>query len=238
MGSECHEVVRKPRFLCLHGFRTSGEIMKKQVEKWPESVLEKMDLVFLDGPFPAQGKSDVDGIFDPPYYEWFRFNKEFTEYYNFEECLQYIEDFMIKNGPFDGLVGFSQLRATNMTKTLNETIQGAILAGGLPGLQDKGVALTKVPKIQNLIIIGGAKFRSPVVVEKAYASPIQCPSLHFFGETDFLKPYGLEFLECCLDPVVIHHPKGHTVPRLDEKSLPTVQSFIEKIQKTLSEKEE
>lgn len=74
MGSE-GEITRKPRFLCLHGFRTSGEIHKKQVGKWPQSVLEKLDLVYLDAPFPAQGKSDVEGIFDPPYYEWFQFNK-------------------------------------------------------------------------------------------------------------------------------------------------------------------
>lgn len=74
MGSE-GEIVRKPRFLCLHGFRTSGDILMKQLGKWPESVLQKIDLVFADGPFPSQGKSDVEGIFDPPYYEWFQFNK-------------------------------------------------------------------------------------------------------------------------------------------------------------------
>ena len=34
------------------------------------------------------------------------------------------------------------------------------------------------------------------------------------GETDFLKPYGLELLKSCVDPVVIHHPKGHTIPGL------------------------
>jgi hypothetical protein len=68
-------VVRKPRFLCLHGFRTSGEIMKKQIHKWPQNVLDKLDLVFVDAPFPCNGKSDVEGIFDPPYYEWFQFNK-------------------------------------------------------------------------------------------------------------------------------------------------------------------
>ncbi|PON70523.1 Serine hydrolase FSH [Trema orientale] len=118
MGSE-GEMVRKPRFVCLHGFRTSGEIMKRQVVgKWPESVVEKLDLVFLDGPFPAQGKSDVE------------------------------------------------------------------------------------------------------------------------GETDFLKPYGLELIKECVDPLVIHHPKGHTVPRLDEKGLQTMQSYLEKIQEKLSKKEE
>ncbi|XVF36627.1 hypothetical protein REPUB_Repub19eG0073300 [Reevesia pubescens] len=209
MGSEA-EIVRKPRFLCLHGFRTSGTILKKQIEtKWPQSVLEKLDLVYTDAPFPAQGKSDVEGIFDPPYYEWFQFNNEFTSYTNFDECLAYIEDIMIKQGPFDGLLGFSQ-----------------------------GVALTQVSKIKFLIIIGGAKFKSETVAEKAYSSLIQCPSLHFLGETDFLKPYGLELLESCVDPVVIHHPKGHTIPRFDEKGLETMLSFVERIQKMLPNKQE
>ncbi|KAK6129626.1 hypothetical protein DH2020_036636 [Rehmannia glutinosa] len=254
MGSEGREInaERKLRLLCLHGFRTSGEIIKKQVTgKWPESVLEKLDLVFVDAPFPCQGKSDVEGIFDPPYYEWFQFNKEFTEYQNFDECLAYIEDFMIKNGPFDGLLGFSQ---------------GAILSAALPGLQAnvsdayfkvvvslvlsirtfsdvcgfalQGVAFTKVPKIKVLIIIGGAKFRNPSVNEKAYSSPIQCPSVHFLGDQDFLKQYGTELVDSFVDPVVIRHPKGHTIPRFDEKGLESMLSFLEKMQKDVKEEKQ
>lgn len=82
MGSEGETLtLRKPRFLCLHGFRTSGEILKTQVTmKWPESVTQKLDLVYLDAPFPCQGKSEVEGIFDPPYYEWFQFNKVFVKF--------------------------------------------------------------------------------------------------------------------------------------------------------------
>lgn len=223
MGSEGGEIQKKPRFLCIHGFRTNGKILDTQLHKWPESVLDKLDLVFIDAPFPAQGKSDVEGIFDPPYYEWFQFNKEFTEYTNFDEGIAHIEDCMIKQGPFDGLLGFSQ---------------GAIISAALPGLQAAGMALTKVPKIKFLIIIGGAKLRSPLLVEKAYSSPIKCPSVHFLGETDFLKQYGLELLESFVDPCVIHHPKGHTIPRLDEKGLQSMLNFIERIQKVQDKKDE
>ncbi|CAM8940207.1 unnamed protein product [Rhodiola kirilowii] len=222
MGTEQEfpATTQKPRILCLHGFRTSGEIMKKQVVgKWPESVTSKFDLFFADAPFPCQGKSDVEGIFDPPYYEWFQFNMEFTEYLNFDECLGYIEDLIIKHGPFDGLMGFSQ---------------GAILSGALPGLQKKGVALTKVPKIKFIIIIGGAKFQAPVVAEPAYSSPVDCPSLHFIGEQDFLKKHGLALIESCIDPVVINHPKGHTVPRLDEKGEKEMLVFIDKLLKMVT----
>ncbi|CAL5189468.1 unnamed protein product [Lathyrus oleraceus] len=223
MENQNKNTARKPRFLCLHGFRTSGDIMKKQIHKWPQNVLDKLDLVFADAPFPCTGKSDVEGIFDPPYYEWFQFNKEFTEYTNFDECLRFIEDYMIKHGPFDGFLGFSQ---------------GAILSGALPGLQEKGVALTKVPKVKFLIIIGGAKFLAPSVAEKAYSSPIGCPSLHFIGESDFLKQHGKDLIESCVEPVVIHHPKGHTVPRLDDKSSNVMIDFIERVQKDISKTKE
>nr|VDD05519.1 unnamed protein product [Brassica rapa] len=245
MGSQGGSIVRKPRFLCLHGFRTSAEIMKIQLHKWPKAVIDRLDLVFLDAPFPCQGKSDVDGIFDPPYYEWFQFNEEFIEYENFENCLEYLEDRMIKLGPFDGLIGFSQYiyfayHFSEKTPYLiySFILQGGILSGGLPGLQAKGIALQKVPKIKFIIIIGGAMFRSTKVVEDAYSFSIDTPSLHFLGETDFLKPYGIKLIESFKNPVVVHHPKGHIVPRIDEKSLEKVTAFLETIENLVMMEEE
>ncbi|KAL0437890.1 UNVERIFIED_CONTAM: Rhodanese-like domain-containing protein 6 [Sesamum latifolium] len=224
MGSEGTE--RKLRLLCLHGFRTSADIIKKQLTgKWHQSVLHRLDLVYVDAPFPCQGKSDVEGIFDPPYYEWFQFNKEFTEYQNFDECLDYIEDCMIKHGPFDGLLGFSQVYLFSSRASVSL-------------ISELGVALTKVPKLKVVVIIGGAKFRNPSIVEKAYSSPIQCPSVHFLGDEDFLKPYGTELLESFIDPLVIRHPKGHTIPRFDEKGLDSMISFLEMIQKDVKEEKQ
>ncbi|XP_019445411.1 PREDICTED: esterase AGAP003155-like [Lupinus angustifolius] len=212
---------KKPRILCLHGFRTSGEILKKLISRWPETITEKLDLVFLDGLFPAQGKSDVEGIYDPPYYEWFQANKDYTEYSNFEECVAYIEDYMLKNGPFDGFLGFSQ---------------GAMIEAALPGMQAQGVALGKVNKIKFLIIISGGKFGGkmfgmPKLASNAFSEPIECPSIHFIGETDSMKPENIALLEAFVDPIVIYHPKGHTVPTLDDKSLETMLGFIDKIQR-------
>ncbi|XP_042036459.1 esterase AGAP003155-like [Salvia splendens] len=215
---------RKLRLMCLHGFRTSGEIIRKQLTaKWPESVLDKLELVFADAPFPCQGKSQVEGIFYPPYYEWFQFNKEFTEYVNFDECLAYIEDYMIKHGPFDGLLGFSQ---------------GAILSVALAGMQANGVALTRVPKIKLVVIISGAKFRNPSIIEKTYSAPIQCRSVHFIGDQDFLKEYGTELLDSFVDPVVIRHPNGHTIPRFDEEGLKSMLTFLERMQKEVIEQKQ
>jgi len=209
---------KKLRVLCLHGFRTSGSILEKQVGKWDRSVLERLDLCFLDAPFPAEGKSDVEDHFPPPYYEWFQFNREFTEYRNMDECMAYIEEYMIEHGPFDGLLGFSQ---------------GAILSAGLAGLQSKGLALTKVPPLQFVIIVSGGKFKSNNISQAAYSSAIKCPSVHFLGEKDFLKPFGEDLLGSFVDPVVIKHPRAHTVPRLDEEGLRTMSYFLDKLEENV-----
>ncbi|KAF7112721.1 hypothetical protein RHSIM_RhsimUnG0200700 [Rhododendron simsii] len=217
------QILKKPRFLCLHGFRTSSKILQKQLQRWPEAVLEKFDLVFIDAPYKAQGRSMVEGFYDPPYYEWFQFTEDYSEVYNFEECVDYIEDFMVKHGPFDGLMGFSQ---------------GGILSAALPGMQSDGVAFTKVPKIKYLIIMSGgklggtgSKFCIPKLAANAFSTPVQCPSLHIIGEADYFKESGIELLDAFVDPLVILHQKGHTIARLDEKGLKTMLSFIEKIEK-------
>ncbi|KAM0873392.1 hypothetical protein ACQ4PT_038100 [Festuca glaucescens] len=213
---------RRPRFLCLHGFRTSGEIMRKQVVgKWPAEVTARLDLVFPDAPFPAEGKSDVEGIFDPPYYEWFQCNKGYTEYRNLDKCFDYVEELMIREGPFDGLMGFSR---------------GSVLSAALVGLQQQGLALARLPKIKFLVIISGARFRGlHTVAEKPYANKINIPSLHFLGDTDFLKNDGEKLIESFVDPFIIRHPKGHTVPRLiDEKSLEVMSCFLDKMEKEIS----
>ncbi|XP_010433775.1 PREDICTED: esterase OVCA2-like isoform X1 [Camelina sativa] len=223
MGSKGgSSILRKPRFLCLHGFRTSGEKMKKQLHKWPKSVIGRLELVFLDAPFPCRGKSDYDGIYDPPYYEWYQYNKEFTVYTNLEKCFEFLEDRMVKLGPFDGLIGFSQ---------------GAILSGALLGMQAKGIAFQKVPKIKFVIIIGGAMFKSTKMRENAYSSSLDTLSLHILGEKDFVKHSGIKLTELFQNPVVVHHSKGHTVPRLDDKSLENVTRFIDTIEHLVMEED-
>lgn len=40
-----------------------------------------------------------------------------------------------------------------------------------------------------------------------------CLSCYETGDQDFLKEYGTELLDSYVDPLVIRHPKGHTIPR-------------------------
>nr|CAB3484685.1 unnamed protein product [Digitaria exilis] len=155
----------------------------------------------------------VAGVFDPPYYEWFQFvgevssprvwisGQDFLQCRNLDMCVSYLEELMIREGPFDGLLGFSQ---------------GAAVSAVLAGLQQQGLALTGVSKMKCLIAIAGGKIHAPVAAARAFAGKIMCPSLHFIGDDDFVKYHSEELVEAFADPLVIRHPCGHTVPKLGE----------------------
>jgi len=36
---------KKAKVLCLHGFRTSGNFLKKQISKWHPSIFQQFDMV-------------------------------------------------------------------------------------------------------------------------------------------------------------------------------------------------
>lgn len=192
---------RKMKILCLHGFRTSGSFLKKQISKWDPSIFSNFDLEFPNGIFPAGGKSDIEGFFPPPYYEWFQFNQEFTEYTNLDECISYLCEYITTKGPFDGLLGFSQ---------------GATLSALLLGYQSQGKVLKEHPPFKLFVSISGSKFRAPSICEIAYKETIKVKSVHFIGEKDWLKHPSQDLAASFQDPLIIRHPQGHTVPRLDE----------------------
>jgi hypothetical protein len=125
--------------------------------------------------------------------------QEFTEYTNLDECISYLCDYMVKNGPFEGLLGFSQ---------------GATLSALLIGYQSQGKVLSDHPPIKFMVSISGSKFRDPSICTIAYKDPIKVKSVHFIGEKDWLKIPSEELASAFDDPLIIRHPQGHTVPRL------------------------
>lgn len=212
MGAEEKVPHRKLKLLGLHGFRTNGAILRQQLSKWGPALNDLFDVDCPDGPLPCSGKSDVEGLFDGPYYEWYRFNKDFTEFYHVDEKLfSYITDYMKLHGPYDGFIGFSQ---------------GAVLSGCLAALQEKELALQDVPPIRFLVLLSPAQLRVQHLKHIYEGPTIKCPTLAFLGDKDFLRFAGVEVLKSFENKVTICHRSGHTVPRLDEAQTATVSQFF------------
>tara|TARA_B110000090_G_scaffold140063_1_gene153973 strand:+ start:68 stop:466 length:399 start_codon:yes stop_codon:yes gene_type:complete len=113
---------KKPvRVLCLHGWRTSGEIMARQMKKLVQTInMEGDDVEFLfpDAPFEAKGApQELVEVFFPglPYFEWTtvdsKDNFNTLKEQEIETSLAAIESIMAEN-PVDVIVGFSQVFET------------------------------------------------------------------------------------------------------------------------------
>ena len=49
--------------------------------------------------------------------------QEFTESTNLDECISYLCDYMVENGPFEGLLGFSQVKMKSNEATILEHLR-------------------------------------------------------------------------------------------------------------------
>ena len=69
-----------------------------------------IEFVYLNGPIKIKDTFEqaIDDKFDGPFYGWFKYNYETNEIEGANESLQYISDYIQENGPFDGILGFSQ----------------------------------------------------------------------------------------------------------------------------------
>eukprot|EP00892_Ulva_mutabilis_P000942 jgi/Ulvmu1/10849/UM007_0023.1 len=108
----------KLRVLCLHSFRTSGGIFKKQVSRsgFEDAISDVVELSFIDAPHVASGPApdDVGPHFEPPYFEWWdsqtsvKPEGKVSTYSGWQASVAKLREVLIEQGPFDGVMGFSQ----------------------------------------------------------------------------------------------------------------------------------
>ena len=126
-GPESNELLytncqtRKQRLLCLHSFRTSGEILAQQLflfSNLGSVLIETCDLTYIDAPHRCSPADDeklepmIKQVFNGPYHEWFNAQQQANggglEYEYLFESLKAVEHAVRTRGPFDGFLGFSQ----------------------------------------------------------------------------------------------------------------------------------
>ena len=97
---------------------------------------------------------------------WWNSNADNTVYEGLEDTIKYLDEFWETQGPFDGILGFSQ---------------GGALAGILAALQPKG-------HIKFDFLINASGFISRAHEHQALLQPnaLRMPSFHIYGKTDIL----------------------------------------------------
>ncbi|CDR98718.1 related to FSH3-putative serine hydrolase [Sporisorium scitamineum] len=210
---------RKLKVLMAHGYTSNSFQFFKRSGAIRKACRDVADFTFINGPLLVQpitaaGDLDAPDIEDgkvvdenTPIEEqpraWWRADDD-GNYLDWDKSVDYINDVLQKEGPFDGIVGFSQ---------------GGCLAGILasafedpdrmPGLQlPKGQGAFKFA-----VAVSGFRSRDQLH-QKLFEKPIETPVLHVLGRADQIVDLerSQTLVDVCKNSRVELHDGGHSLP--------------------------
>ncbi|XP_077517549.1 esterase OVCA2-like isoform X3 [Amblyomma americanum] len=206
----------KLRILCLHGYRQDAAGFKSKLGGFRKATKSLLDLVFIDAPHLIENDALCVGDNEGGRGWWFSSEKSFSarEYTDtcrgFEESVKAIEQACKLEGPFDGILGFSQ---------------GAAMAAMILLMQ----CLKKVEcSFKFGVLVAGFRSRSSAH-DHLFAKEglIDVPTLHIVGETDNIIPkaQAIEILPFFVSPSVLYHPGGHFLPTSGQCKMDYIDFF-------------
>ncbi|KAI8139205.1 serine hydrolase FSH [Fennellomyces sp. T-0311] len=211
----------KLRILCLHGMAQNALLIEKKMAGFLQDLKDRAEFVYVNGPHwvmdpeltTVAERETVVGVEVSeerrPYAWWFLpRTKPLTNegfFYGFRESVEYMKGILLEQGPFDGIIGFSQ---------------GACLAGCLAHLLSQRTFLIPAdfahPPLQFVIIAGGFKMPAmPATESKLYIGKVETPSMHIIGELDtvILPERSDALANAFKNPFIFRHAGGHFVPK-------------------------
>ncbi|XP_014237516.1 esterase OVCA2 [Trichogramma pretiosum] len=200
----------KLKILAIHGYRQSDKIFSAKLGSLRKSFKKEIDFTFLKAPHKVppiienpHSQKDEEPVEDTEQYGWW-FNTEDRVFkaiepsdksVGFEESVKVVQKVFDEQGPFDGLIGFSQ---------------GGSFVSILCALQQQ----KKLPiNFDFAIIISG--FKSLCQPHEIYYNEqITLPTLHVYGEGDQVIPTHMakELSDLFDNKQEFVHEGGHYVP--------------------------
>lgn len=261
---------RKLKILMLHGFTQNGHLfeiktkaLKKALEKqfppapkpghlkqypgglelhYPTAPI-KLDIKDIPG-FEVDGDKD-----DPEAYGWWRRkgDAEPFVYAGMEIGLARIAEILKEDGPFDGVLGFSQggaaagMVASLLESGRREAFEAAQSKGGMryPDSFTQDSGFIEVPVHQSLkfaVSYSGFGASTNPLYQAYYEPKIRTPMLHFLGSVDVVvsEERSLRLVDACVDgrgkkggvDRVVYHPGGHFLPSSQKQYVAALVAFI------------
>lgn len=201
------------RVLCFHGYRQTGGSFRGRLGALRRSLRKLAELDFLDGPvlLPAfeQQQEDGSSVTYSDRRSWWRASEDGSVYDGVDATLEYVISYMQENGPFDGVLGFSQ--GATLVLLLCGLRQKMLRSGQTENRQDH-------PLLNLRFCIAACGFRPRAHnVQHLFAednTPFTLPSLHVLGEADqIIVPAWTEAMASLFEGAHIHrHPGAHLLP--------------------------
>eukprot|EP00105_Crassostrea_gigas_P032548 XP_011455589.1 PREDICTED: esterase OVCA2 [Crassostrea gigas] len=218
------------KILCIHGYRQNDQSFRERTGALRKVLKKYADLVFISAPNqvpPLEGAEEENGATNNADQRGWWFSapddsymaQDYTECCKgYEESVEVIKKALIEQGPFDGVLAFSQ---------------GATMVSLICGLKEQEP--DGPYQFDFVILVAGFKSRQKQH-DSLYLKPITTPSLHVFGDTDKVIPKEMseDLLQYFVEPQVLEHAGGHFIP----VSGPQKKAYIEFLQPFIDKKKE
>lgn len=200
------------RVLCIHGYRQNSSSFREKTGALRKLLKKSVELVFVDAPLTVQSadsdkspQASSGPVVEADGRGWwfsdvaalsFSAQQQCEVSLGLDQSVTAVRDAIRTQGPFDGILGFSQ---------------GAAFVTMLCSLQEQNLE----PDFNFRFAVLVAGFRSACSEhERFYKSTLQIPSLHVFGQEDRVIPDHMskDLLPVFNDPQILTHPGGHFVP--------------------------
>lgn len=267
---------RKLRVLMLHGYTQSGPLFHTKTKALEKSLAKAfpaapaqghlathpggIELHYPTAPIKLSYSDipgfDVDGASaqdeQPEAYGWWR-RKGDAEPYTYEGMdrgLTTIAEAMQRDGPFDGVIGFSQggAAAGMVAALLEEGRRAAFEAAQAKGGMRYPDSFTHDSGFIEEAVQGPLKFAvsysgfgaSTNAMYQAFYEPlIETPMMHFLGSLDTVvsEERSLRLVEACRSGKgrdggvqrVVYHPGGHFLPSSQKQYVAALVAFIREV---------
>ncbi|KAK6001631.1 hypothetical protein QM012_002121 [Aureobasidium pullulans] len=231
----------------LHGFAQSGPMFEQKTAFIRDEICRALSVVsireardprftFVEAPFAltrdALPSFDLDGAKQqcgyetPDAYTWWHLTGKTPPFlYNgLDVSLSSIANTILKQGPFDGIIGFSQgaafaaMVASLLEHGRKDSFDKAETLGGMP-YPSAFVTGTSViqPPLKFVVAMSGFAGTGVPPYQAFYHPKIATPSLHLLGASDnFIKSaMSQKLLDAFVEPKVLVHQGGHVVPQAE-----------------------
>ncbi|KAI1820377.1 serine hydrolase FSH [Xylaria intraflava] len=193
------------KFLCLHGYQQSAAIMQSETSFlkniFQQTVGEDEDVSFF---YPSAPFNSAPTPSNEPTFAWWPQDPTITDI----ETFRYISNILDKEGPFDGIVGFSQ---------------GGSVGSLVAALLERPIAarpsnFTTPHGPLRMVVSYSGYHEDDTRLQKYYMQKIKTPILHFICSTDpvMAEERCFRLVSRCEDTedrVVVYRGSGfHRVP--------------------------
>ncbi|RTG86389.1 uncharacterized protein DC041_0005487 [Schistosoma bovis] len=173
------------KVLCLHGYRQNSDVFREKTGGLRKSLKKFCEFKFISAPNVIECSSNAQ--------------ESSTYDAGFRESILAVKKYIKEEGPFDGMLGFSQgaafllLLQIMMEHKLSGTVKWIML------IVSQNVFCLLLPKISQIYDVGPIKFTilvapfiSRCLLHQAiiYVHKTSIPSLVVYGETDSVIPRG------------------------------------------------